>query len=52
VEAALVKVDGFKSMEADVSKQQVVVQYDPGKAKPEDLVQAINDGTDFTASVL
>ena len=48
----MVKVDGFKSMEADVSKQQVVVKYDPTKTNPEQLAKAITDHSEFEGSVV
>jgi copper chaperone CopZ len=51
VEAALVRVEGFKKMKADVSKQEVQVEYDPSKTDPEKLAKAITDNTDFEASV-
>jgi copper chaperone CopZ len=51
VEAALVRVDGYKSKKADVKAQEVAVTYDPKKTTPEALVQAINANTDFSASV-
>jgi copper chaperone CopZ len=51
VEAALVRVDGYKSMTASVAAQEATVTYDPGKTNPEALVDAINEHTDFKASV-
>jgi copper chaperone CopZ len=51
VEAALVRVDGFEKMKADVTTQTVKVTYDPAKTTPEAMAKAITDGTDFTASV-
>jgi copper chaperone CopZ len=51
VEAALVKVDGFKSVKVSVPDKQAVVTYDPKKTDPQKLVKAINDNTTFTASV-
>ncbi len=50
MEKALVKVDGYKSMVADVKKQQVTVTYDAKKTSPELLAKAITDNTDFKAS--
>jgi copper chaperone CopZ len=51
VEAALVKVDGYKEMKASVAAQQVIVTYDPKKTTPKALVTAINEGTEFRASI-
>jgi copper chaperone CopZ len=51
VEKALVRVDGFKSMEPDVSTQTVTVTYDPRKTTPEKLAKAITDHSDFEGSV-
>jgi len=51
VEAALVKVDGYKSMKADVTKQEAVVTFDPAKTSPQALAKSITDNTDFEASV-
>jgi len=47
----LVKVDGYKSMKADVTKQEATVTYDPKKTTPEKLAQAITEKTEFKASV-
>jgi len=47
----LVKVDGYKSMKADVSQQKVEVTFDPKKTDPESLAKAITDNGDFKASV-
>lgn len=52
MEAALVRVDGYKKMNADVTKQQAEVEYDPAKTDPEKLAKAINEHTDYKASVL
>jgi copper chaperone CopZ len=51
VEAALVRAEGYKSMKADVTKEQVTVIFDPKKTDPQKLAKAITDGTDFEASV-
>ena len=51
MEAALVKVDGYKSMKADVPKQQVVVTFDAAKTNPQALAKSITDNTSFKASV-
>ena len=51
MEKALVRVDGYKKMTADVSKEEVEVEYDPAKTDPEKLAKAITDNTDFQASV-
>ena len=51
MEAALVKVEGYKSMQADVTKQEVSVTFDPAKTNPESLAKAITDNTNFKASV-
>jgi copper chaperone CopZ len=51
VEAALVKVDGYKTMKADVKKQEVAVTFDPVKTNPQALAKAITENTDFRASV-
>jgi copper chaperone CopZ len=51
VEAALVRVDGYKEKKANVEAQEVTVTYDPSKTTPEALVKAINEHSDFTASV-
>ena len=47
----MVKVEGYKSMKADVKKQEVSVTFDPAKTKPQALAKAINDNTNFRASV-
>jgi len=51
VEAALVKVDGYKSMKADVTKQEVVVTFDPAKTNVQALAKSITGNTTFKASV-
>jgi hypothetical protein len=38
-------------MKADTSKEQVTVTYDPGKTNTDALVKAINEHTEFKASV-
>lgn len=48
----MVKASGFRSMKADVTKEQVQVTYDPQKTTPAELAQVINDNTDYKASVL
>lgn len=50
MEKALVKVDGYKSMEADVAAQKVTVKYDAARTNPQKLAEAINAGTNFQAS--
>ena len=47
----MVKVDGYKSMKADVTKQEVVVRFDPAKTNPQALAKSITDNTSFKASV-
>ena len=47
----MVKVDGYKSMKADVAKQEVTVTFDPAKTNPQALAKAITDNTSFKASV-
>lgn len=51
MEAALVNVHGYKSMKADVMKQEVAVTFDPAKADPRALARSITDNTSFKASV-
>lgn len=51
MEAALVRVDGYKEMKADVPAREVTVTFDPQKTTPEALAKAINDHTKFKASV-
>ena len=51
MEAALVRVDGFKKMTADTTKEEVQVEYDPKKTDPDKMAKAITDNTDFEASV-
>lgn len=48
----MVKVDGYKSMKADVPKQQVVVTFDAAKTNPQALAKSVTDNTSFKASVL
>ncbi len=47
----MVKVDGYKSMKADVKKQEVAVTFDAAKTSPQALAKSITDNTDFKASV-
>jgi hypothetical protein len=51
VQAALVRVKGFKRMRADVIAERVEVIYDPLTATPEQLADAVNAGTSYRASV-
>lgn len=51
MEAALVRVDGYESKKANVETQEVVVTYDPKQTTPEALAKAINEHTEFKASV-
>jgi copper chaperone CopZ len=51
VEKALVSVEGYKRMQADVTKEEVQVEYDPAKTNPQALADAITKGTEFKASV-
>ena len=51
MEKALVRVDGYKSMKADVTKEEATVTYDPKKTTPEKLAQSITENTEFKASV-
>jgi hypothetical protein len=46
----LVKVDGFKKMKADVTREEAAVTYDPKKTDPEALAKAITENTEFKAS--
>jgi copper chaperone CopZ len=52
VEAALVRVDGYKSMQADVDKQQVTVTFDPKKTDAKALAQAIAKNTEYTSAAV
>jgi copper chaperone CopZ len=52
VEKALVRVDGYKRMTADVQKQKVQVEYDPAKTDPQKLAKAITENTEYKASVM
>lgn len=47
----MVKASGYKSMKADVSKEEVQVTYDPKKTDPAELARVINDNTNYKASV-
>ena len=47
----MVKVDGYKSMKADVTKQQVVVTFDAAKTNVQALAKSITGNTTFKASV-
>jgi copper chaperone CopZ len=51
VEAALVRVEGFKKMSADVTKEEAQVEYDPAKTDAQKLADAVNAGTSYKASV-
>lgn len=51
MEKALVRVDGFQKMKADVTTQTVEVVYDPAKTNPEEMAKAITDHTEFEGSV-
>lgn len=51
MEAALVRVDGYKSMKADVGKEEVQVAFDPKKTDPQKLAQSINDNTSYKATI-
>jgi copper chaperone CopZ len=46
----LVKVDGFKKMDASPQEQRVTVTYDPEATDPAELAAAINEHTDFEAT--
>ncbi len=47
----MVKVAGYQTMKADVSKEEVVVEYDPAKTDPEKLAAAITAGSPYKATV-
>jgi copper chaperone CopZ len=46
----LVKVEGYKSLKADVKTQTAQVTFDPQKTNAQALIEAINSGTTFKAS--
>ena len=55
MEEVLSKIKGVHTMEAELSKQEAKVTYDPDKVKPEQLARALTDyqgSHDFTASVI
>ena len=41
VNEAVKKLDGVKSVETDLAKEQTTVVFDPGKVKPDQIVAAI-----------
>ena len=43
IRRALKKVDGVKSVQAGSEPNQAVVTYDPGKVKPQQIVQIIDE---------
>lgn len=50
VEAVLTGIDGVVEADADRSTETAVVRFDPQRATPEDLAEAINDQTYYLAS--
>lgn len=49
---AIASLPGFKDMEADVSAQEIKVQFEKDTTKVDQVVAAINDKTDYKARAL